>query len=463
MIYEKCIRSKVGLIPNKTAIVWNDRNITYSEIDIHVEMACSKMKEFGVKRQDRVLIISKNCDEMVYVIFACLKVGAIFVPVSPEETEDRLKYIIEDCDPICIYINSDRVKTLLQMNTLTLRKAKDTWNHYPAKEDEEYGCIIYTSGSTGNPLGVLEPLKSMEFCIERINEVVKNCASDIVMLGIPISFDYGLYQLFLVLSVGATLVILESYSMIATIPSIIQKYSVTGLPVVPSILSLLLKAKRISEHKMKTLRYITSTGDVLTVENIVRLMDLLPNVEIIPMYGLTECKRVAIMPSGMRHKVLQGSCGFPMRGVVVCVRDDKGCNVPVGEIGELIVSGPNLMSGYWNNVKKTEEKYKKMLDGVELHTGDYFTIDCDGYLYYVGRKGDFIKRLGQRISPKAIEEVIAGAIGVIDVAVIGIKDEIQGEVIYAYISGNDMLDKNSVRQKCNTLPKAMRPEKCIFF
>jgi acyl-CoA synthetase (AMP-forming)/AMP-acid ligase II len=190
------------------------------------------------------------------------------------------------------------------------------------------------------------------------------------------------------------------------------------------------------------LRYICTTGEVLDVALIKKLHIALLNTSIIPMYGLTECKRVSIMPPGRWDKIWAGSCGLPLADTKVELID-----------GELVVYGPNIMNGYWGDESTTQKTFCTDAAGTRyLKTGDLFSIDADGFLYYKGRIKNLIKVGGNAVSSTEIEDFIRGIDGVLDVSVFGIRDETYGEIVCGFIYSFMDNIRSVVEQAQNGLP-----------
>jgi acyl-CoA synthetase (AMP-forming)/AMP-acid ligase II len=191
------------------------------------------------------------------------------------------------------------------------------------------------------------------------------------------------------------------------------------------------------------------------------LSEILTNTQIYIMYGQTEATaRITYLdPQDLFKKI--GSIGRPISGVEVEILKNNGMPAGVGEEGEIVVKGKNVMAGYWNNQKET----KKVLRKGKLYTGDIAKIDSEGYLYIVGRRSDMIKSGAHRISPKEIEEVIIEMNEIHEVAVVGIKDEILGEVIKAIIVLKDgmEIDPKKVKRHCQTKLALFKVPKEVIF
>ncbi|AMW99780.1 hypothetical protein ATY39_10215 [Rummeliibacillus stabekisii] len=196
------------------------------------------------------------------------------------------------------------------------------------------------------------------------------------------------------------------------------------------------------------------------------LQEKLPKLQILPMYGLTECKRVSILPPGQlkNHK---GSVGLSLRGTTTRVVDAQGKDVPTGEAGELVVSGPHLMAGYYKDEILTKEKYKynEKTGETELYTGDIFKKDTEGYLYFLSRTQFYIKKRGQRVSPLVIESYINELNGVLDSVVVPLRINDQSEdliVCFVRVKNEVNFDDLVVLIKTN-LPTLYRPEQIFSY
>jgi len=234
--------------------------------------------------------------------------------------------------------------------------------------------------------------------------------------------------------IGGTLVLEPSFAYFYPLIETLVREQVTGLPLVPTIASILLQHD-LSKYSFPHLQYITNTAAALPTQQIRDLRRLFPQVKIYSMYGLTECKRVSYLPPA-QIDVRPGSVGRGMPNEEVYIVDENGNRVGPGVVGELVVRGSNVMKGYWELPEETERVLKPgPFPGEKvLYTGDLFTSDAEGYLYWVGRKDDIIKTRGEKVSPKEVEDVLYSLPGIADAAVVGVPDEVLGSAIKAYVT-----------------------------
>jgi acyl-CoA synthetase (AMP-forming)/AMP-acid ligase II len=304
----------------------------------------------------------------------------------------------------------------------------------PRCVDVDLATLIYTSGSTGEPKGVMSTHHNMISAARSIIQYVGNVEDDIILDVLPLSFDYGLYQVIMAFMFSGTVVLEKSFLYLHRILERIAQEKVTGFPIVPTIVAMLLKLQDLTKYDFSTLRYMTNTGAALPVEHIRRLRSMFPQVTMVSMFGLTECKRVCYLPPEELDR-RPSSVGKAMPNCEVFVVDEDGQEVAPGQTGELIIRGSNVMQGYWADPKLTAKTYRDGAypSGRILYSGDYFRRDEQGFLYFLGRKDDMIKSKGERISAKEVENNICGMEGVAEVAVIGMPDEIFGQAIKVYI------------------------------
>lgn len=462
MRVEAFLRNSSRLFPGKVAVIANDREYTYAELDRQSEALARTLVSGGVRRGDRVIVFMDNCWEAVVAIFATLKAGAAFSPVNPTTKADKLAFMIANCRPSAVVT----LGTLLTVTEralegqssvgLVIATARGEEPKLPQRfvrfEDAvadgagaptlpfpgielDLAMLIYTSGSTGMPKGVVMTHQNIDAAATSITTYLGSMPDDIVLSVLPISFDYGLYQVLMAVKVGATIVLEKSFAFPRAILARAEKVGATGLPLVPTMAALLLQMKDLQPGLLPKLRYITNTAAALPPAHIMRLRDLFPHAKLFSMYGLTECKRCTYLPPAELDR-RPGSVGIAIPGTEAWIADDAGNRVGPETTGELVIRGPHVMKEYWENEEATARVLKPGPFPWEkvLYTGDLFRMDSDGFLYFVARKDDIIKSRGEKISPKEVETVLYALPGVREAAIIGVPDPILGASLKAIIA-----------------------------
>jgi long-chain acyl-CoA synthetase len=461
MLHEFLERNVVNC-PDKIALIVRDQRLTWADIGRQSAQLANKLQSVGVQRGDRVVIYMDNSAELAVSILGVLKADAVFSVVNPQTKGDKLQYLINDCRATTFIADrvTGRIWTKVLPNTPCVSNALVITGGKPVEDiahvtvhdyttsleqssDKDPATrnipidlagLIYTSGSTGDPKGVMLTHLNMVSATESITTYVENVHEDVIINMLPMSFDYGLYQWLMVNQFGGTLVLESSFNYPSKVLNLIESEQVTGLPVVPTIASLLTQFAD-KGLKLPGIRYVTNTAAALAESHIKTLQKICPNARIYSMYGLTECKRVAYLPPE-DIDCKSDSVGRPMPNMEVFVLDPHtGDEVPHGEIGELVIRGPHVMKGYWEKPEITNRWLKpgKLPGEMWLWSGDLFKQDDEGYLYFVSRKDDIIKSRGEKVSPKEVEKVLYSLEGVLDAAVVGEDDPIMGQAIRAYL------------------------------
>lgn len=481
--------------PDKEALVFGKARFTYKQIDYQSDILASQLIQLGVNRHDRVIIFGDNAVETIISLYAILKAGAVFIILNGSLKPNKLNYVIKDSGSRLLIIQRSKSEILTQLknesnidipiiwfgDTKNEKEENFNWNNLAENTDQDYkilenrkseiidydlATLIYTSGSTGEPKGVMSSHNNMISAARSIIKYIENTKEDKLLVVLPLSFDYGLYQVIMTFVFGGTIVLEKSFSFPIEILKILQKEKITGFPIVPTILAMLLKLKNISSYDLSSLRYISNTGAALPVEHIKKFRQLFPVVKLFSMFGLTECKRISYLNPALIDKK-PGSVGKAIPNCETFIVDENANEVNPGEIGELIVRGSNVMRGYWNSPALTSKVFRDWkFDGEKaLFTGDLFYQDDEGFLYFVGRKDDMIKTKGERVSPKEIENILCNLDGISEAAVIGIPDEILGQTIKVFIVKKDeiKLTKNDIFLYCSkNMESFMLPKEIVF-
>ncbi|MES2595419.1 MAG: AMP-binding protein [Verrucomicrobiota bacterium] len=399
--------------PQRVFLFDSEKSHTYAEAATLVERLASGLQRLSVRAGDRVLIVSENRLELPLLILAAARAGAVFSVLSSQITAPSFERIVNQCEPRLIVLESQRIELRSLCSTakvVVIEQDFESLNRSPhpdvpqPKGDEALALLVFTSGSTGMPRGVMLSHANLSFVTQAIMARLQYREDDRIGVFLPLSFDYGLYQIFYALMTGAALFVGRPEMSGPELPRILARQEITVLPGVPTLFAGLIKMQSWRPVELPKLRLLSNTGDHLPLPHIRQLQKLLPEARIFPMYGLTECKRVSIMlPEQIDTH--ENSVGRPLDGTEVWAESADGTRLPPGEIGEFIVRGPHVGLGYWRAPEETAKRYRKLPDGERLLiTGDYGSVDADGFLYFQARSDFMIKHRGHRMSPVEIEE-----------------------------------------------------------
>ena len=253
---------------------------------------------------------------------------------------------------------------------------------------------------------------------------------DSYLMVVPLHYVHGIMQLMVHALAGSTVYFYDNFVFPSKVVAKIQETGVTGFSGVPFHFNALISRGGLLNANLPNLSWMTVTGGKLPGQRIVEVLDSFPEVEFHIAYGQTECgpRATALHPSKTRDKL--DSVGSPIPNVAVLLLDEDGNQVEQGQVGEVVISGDNVMAGYWGDPEGTAE----VIDSYgRLHTGDLGRFDDDGDLYLVGRKSELIKSAGERIAPEELEKVLAAHQWAEDAVVTGIPDDLYGQRVVAHI------------------------------
>jgi long-chain acyl-CoA synthetase len=489
MRVEQFLTASARRFGDKVALVAGGTRLTYRDLDRASDRLAGALTAGGIARGDRVVIFMDNCREAVISIFAALKAGAVFSPINPSTKADKLAYVINNCRARAL-ITQDKLRAaanaaLAEAPSIalvvvagagepTVRGAVSFEAALAADQpppsnpgiDLDLAMLVYTSGSTGFPKGVMMTHGNVVAAATSITTYLENTPDDVILNVLPISFDYGLYQVLMATQVGATLVLEQSFAFPRAILAKMQTERVTGLPLVPTMAAMILQMRDLEAGAFPHLRYITNTAAALPPAHITRLQELFPATRLYSMYGLTECKRCTYLPPEELAR-RPGSVGIAIPGTEAYVVDADGERAAPGETGELVIRGAHVMQGYWENPEATARVLRPGPYPWEkvLYTGDLFRADADGFLYFVGRKDDIIKTRGEKVSPKEVENALYGLPGIREAAVVGVPDPILGFAIKAVVAadpGANLTAHDVIRHCARHLEDFMVPKMVEF-
>jgi amino acid adenylation domain-containing protein len=381
---------------------------TYAELDAAADAVARHLVDAGVRPGDRVALRSRNRRELPAVLFGTLRAGAALVPLSPHLTRAGTEGVLADAEAAAVVGDADLPGRVLSLPDVVVGGVGGPVTE-PAPED--LALLIYTSGSTSAPKGVVEPHAAVAFAARAIAARLGYRADDVVLVGSPMSFDYGLYQVLLAALAGAELVLTDADDPIGMLRAI-RDTGATVLPIVPSIGRMLVRLAR-RGAAIEHVRMFTNTGAALTAADIDDLRATFPGSAVVAMYGITECKRVTIAePDADRTR--PGSVGTALPGTTVQILDDDGTPVGPGVVGQIAAVGPHVMAGYRGAPELTAQRFDvdPETGRPRLRTGDYGLLDAEGHLWFHGRRDDQFKRRGVRMSTLEIEAAAAAVPGV---------------------------------------------------
>jgi long-chain acyl-CoA synthetase len=474
---ERFLEASAEASPGKIALVCAGRRLTYREIDEAANRVAHGLQHTGLRRGDRVVIYLPKTVEAVIGVFGILKAGGVFVIVNSSTKANKLAYILNNCRAAAlvtdlrsqgiideliqrtphthsVFVSGLVAETVLADGKRLLSLERCLHEGEATKPDIcsidiDLAALVYISGSTGVPKGVALSHLNIVSAATSITSYLENTADDVVLNVLPISFDYGLYQVLMTFRFGGTLVLEQAMTYPHALLETMMVEGVTGLPIVPTISALLLQLD-LSSYDFSRLRYVTNTAAALPTRHIHELRRLMPHVKVFSMYGLTECKRVSFLPPDQLDR-RPTSVGRAMPNEEIAIVDEAGVRLTSGT-GELVVRGSNVMTGYWELPEETARMIRPGAnpDEVWLYSGDLFEMDEEGYLYFVGRKDDIIKTRGEKVSPREVENVLYELPDVTGAAVVGVSDDVLGQAIKAFVTlmPGSTLRGDDIRRHC---------------
>ncbi|WP_438823716.1 fatty acid--CoA ligase family protein [Bacillus sp. JJ1764] len=438
------------------------KSSTYAELDAAITKFASGLEKLGVKQGDHIALLLGNSPHFVISLYGALRLGATVIPVNPIYTQDEIGYILNNGDvkvvvgldmmiPLAekvhthlpkvehfIICETDQkgleqpgvenlsVYSKMKSFTDTVATGEITFKG-PELQDDDTAIILYTSGTTGKPKGAMLTHKNLYSNAKDIGDYLKMNSDDKVITVLPMFHVFCLtVALNAPLLSGASLLIEPKFSP-KEIFRITKEYKATVFAGVPTMYNFLYQFPESNPEDLQSLRLCISGGASLPVA-LLKNFEQKFNVLISEGYGLSEASPVTCFnPLDRPRKA--GSIGTSILNVENKVVNELGEEVPVGEVGELIVRGPNVMKGYY---KMPEETAATIREGW-LYTGDMARMDEQGYFYIVDRKKDLVIVGGYNVYPREVEEVIYNHPDIVEVAVLGIPDPNQGEAVAAYV------------------------------
>jgi fatty-acyl-CoA synthase len=449
------LASRARLTPNREALLTlpEGRRYTYAELNTRANRLANWMLSLGVDKGDRVSILAHNGIEYVDLFYGLAKIGAIMAPLNWRLVARELVYIVNDCQPRLLLCGPEfstmladirseiRVKNYVGIEGAVfegaldydggLANASDTEPPRPLLHPDETSAILYTSGTTGRPKGAMIPHRQVLW--NAINTVISwgLCQSDVSPVFTPLFHSGGLLAFLTpLLYVGGRIVLFRTFNLEAILHSIVEERCTVILGV-PTIFRLFMNHPGFSKADFRCVRFFISGGAPLPPELVQEWLAAKGGV-FRQGYGLTEVGVNCFSMTDEESVSKLGSVGKPIfHSRMRLVDPGTGQDVPVGQEGELRISGPHVCTGYWRNPKASAESlWYDPVDssGPWFSTGDMARMDEDGSYYIIGRYKDMIKSGGENIYAAEVEAVFREHPAVADAALVGMPHETWGEV-----------------------------------
>jgi acyl-CoA synthetase (AMP-forming)/AMP-acid ligase II len=437
---------------DEIGLVWGAETWTWADMNRRVNAMAAALAARGIGKGDRILVQSRNCNQMFESMFACFQLGAVWVPANFRQTPDEVAYLAQSSGASALICHRDFPEHAAGVRTAT-PGIRFTISIGASEFGEEYDALVtrhvgesapmasveyddpcwffFTSGTTGRPKAAVLTHGQMAFVVtNHLCDLMPGTThGDASLVVAPLSHGAGVHQLTQVAR-GAKTVLLSSERFdIDESWRLIEQWRITNLFTVPTIVKLLTEHASVDMHDHSSLRYVIYAGAPMYREDQKHALRKLGKV-LVQYFGLGEVTgNITVLPPGLHEPddgpgVKIGTCGYERTGMQVSVQNQQGGEVSPGETGEICVCGPAVFAGYYNN---PEANAKAFRDGW-FRTGDLGHVDEEGYLYITGRASDMYISGGSNVYPREIEEKILTHPDIAEVAVLGVPDRAWGEL-----------------------------------
>ncbi|WP_301110010.1 class I adenylate-forming enzyme family protein [Sporosarcina sp.] len=455
-------------IPEKTAIIYEDRTYTYQQLNQEVNQLAHGLIQQGVKSGDKVALMMKNSDKFVIVYYAILKAGAIAVPVNFRLTVNEVSYILDNSDASVVLCDEEYASLIneatLQNKKLHLKVTagvqalsgqityrellhENRGNPDVSVDESDDAEILYTSGTTGYPKGALFDHHRVLHVAFNTSMILKISSDDVLLHAAPL-FHSAQLNLFMVpgIYLGCTQIIHQNFEPQKVLQAI-EHHKISFFFGVPTMYNFLLQVPDKNNYDLTSVTRCGYGAAPMPVALLEQAMALFSTDQFYNMCGQTEGGPGAgafLLPE--QHKTKIGAGGKASLNTELRVVDEHGNDIAPGGVGEFIIQSEMVMKGYYN---KPEETAKTLQNGW-LYTGDLATIDEDGFITLVDRKKDMIVSGGENVYSTEVEQALYRHPQLLDLTVVGLPDPVWGEKVVAIIvpKPNETLDYAELKSFC---------------
>ncbi|MDG2002236.1 MAG: acyl-CoA ligase (AMP-forming), exosortase A system-associated [Novosphingobium sp.] len=429
------------------ALVLRSSTLSYKDLRSRVSQLAGWLNAIVPERGARVASWAAKSEMTCLMPLATARAGLVHVPINPLLKHAQVRHILADSGARLLIGTPARLDSLMEgdkpegclilAEADALEQAGVAGRDLPpsSADTDELAAILYTSGSTGRPKGVMLSHANMWLGAQSVATYLGLVANDRTLAVLPLSFDYGQNQLHSTWHAGGCVVPLD-YLMARDVVKAIEEHGITTLAAVPPLWVQLTELDWPQETAAR-LRRLTNSGGALTPDLVGKLRGIFPHARLFAMYGLTEAFRSTFLdPSLVDSKPT--SIGLAIPHAEILVVNDAGEIAEDNQEGELVHCGPLVAQGYWQDETRTAERFKPApaaseYGGMSVWSGDRVRRDCDGLLYFVGRRDAMIKSAGNRISPQEVEEAAIATGFVVEAVALGVPDDRLGHAIHLVV------------------------------
>jgi long-chain acyl-CoA synthetase len=429
------------------AVLWEDETISLAALNEAANRVAHALQSLGVGAGEPVSVFSPNCPELYYAWFGIAKAGAVFNPINALFKAEEAAYVVNHAGSRLLIAHPTLLAAVDEMRpslgavehlivlgegpspTLAELMAAAPSGDPPAERPspEDLAAIVYTSGTTGRPKGAMLTHGNYAWDTAAACDALPVLPGDRLGLILPLFHVNAQVTTLVQLYVGGSIALFPRFSP-TDFWQRVERYQPTTFSAVPTILAMLLSAPGAGSHDTSSLRYVICGAAALSAE-LAHRFEQTSGLKILEGYGLTEGTCVSSVNSFWLPRKI-GSIGLPLRGQRMRVVDCDLRQLPAGEIGEIVLSGANVMQGYYRDPEATA---RTIVDGW-LRTGDAGYMDDEGYFFIVDRIKDMIIRGGENVYPREVEEVLYAHPAVAEAAVVGEPDPLWGETVKAMVT-----------------------------